>query len=159
MKRETANAADTLLFVALSCAFAASVLLVLLLGTRVYKSIAAAADLTYSARVCTSYVAEKLRHSDEAGAVSVGVFDGGDALILESEHNGMAYTTLIYHEDGWLWELFCEKDAPFTRQDGTKIIGVDSACFSEVKPGTFSIEAAGADGEKSSLYLTLRSGG
>ena len=159
MKRETANAADTLLFVALSCAFAASALLVLLLGTRVYKSIAAAADLTYGARVCTSYVAEKLRHGNQAGAVSIGVFDGGEALILESTHDAIAYTTLIYHEDGWLWELFCEKGAPLTRQDGTKIIGVDSLCFSEVKPGVFSIEAVGADGKKSSLCLTLRSGG
>ncbi len=159
MRRNTAAAPDTLILTVLACAFAASVLLVLLLGAGIYQSAASSSDAAYSERVCTSYIAEKLRHGDENGAVSLGSFDGGEALFLESDDGGVRYTTIIYSHDGWLWELFCEKGADFSREDGVKIIEVRAVHFSEAEPGLFSIEAVGPGGAANRRTIHLRSGG
>lgn len=159
MRKGRAYAPSALVLAGLACAFAASVLLVLLMGAGVYRSAAASSDAAFSERVCTAYIAEKLRHSDEADAVSLGEFDGGEALFLESGQDGVRYTDIIYSHDGWLWELFCEKGADFSREDGVKIIDVRSVRVSETAPGFFSVEAVGPGGAVSRRDVHLRSGG
>lgn len=159
MRKSRAYAPSAMVLAGLACAFAGAVLLVLLMGAGIYRSAAASSDAAYSERVCTAYIAEKLRHGDEAGGVLLGEFDGREALFLESVQNGVYYTDIIYSHDGWLWELFCEKGADFSREDGVKIIDVRSVRISETAPGFFSIEAVGPDGAVSRRDVHLRSGG
>lgn len=159
MKTGKTYSTDKLLFIALMCAFTASVLMVLLLGVRIYKSISSSSELTYSERTCISYVAEKIRHNDENGMVYVSDFDGLNALYLESKNDNGTYTDILYCNDGWLYELFCEKGAKFSRADGTQIINADSVSFSETEPGFFYIEVTNPKGYISRLNVSLRSGG
>lgn len=159
MKRSKNVAPDALILTALACTFAASALLVLLLGAKIYKSTVSSSDTAHSHRVCTSYIAEKLRHADENGAVSLGQFDGEDALFLTSEYDGVEYTTIIYAYDGWLWELYSEKGASFSREDGLKLMEVEALSFSQMAPGLFSIEAVALGGSTSRRNVYLRSGG
>lgn len=159
MSREKMNTIDTAFAIALLCMFAASVLMVLLLGTRIYTSMTTATDDSYNERTCLSYIAEKLRHGDKASAVSVGTFDGLNAMMIETEDNHTTYETILYYYDGWLRELFFEKGTSFLKTDGTKIIEAQSVKFTEVKSGLFSVKAVDLKGNTSSLNIFLRSEG
>ena len=142
----------------LACGFAGSVLMVLLLGAGVYRSATASSDAAHSERICTAYIAEQLRHSDEVDAVSLEQFDGGEALFLESGEDP-GYVTIIYSHDGWLWELFCQRESGFSREDGVKIVRAGEVLVTEEGRGIFSIRATGTDGAVSRRMVVLRSGG
>lgn len=159
MSRGRSGTADTVALVALIAAFMLSVLFVLLLGARVYRGMSAGAESAYGERTCAAYLAEKLRHGDAQGAVRLGGFDGAEALYIDSEYDGTVYSQILYCYDGWVWELFCERDAGFSKTDGTRLIPAQAVHFSEPSPGLFYIEAVGRDGEVGGLYVCLRSGG
>lgn len=159
MKREITYAPDHILFIILICAFTASVLMVLMLGIRIYTSTADASERLHNARTSTFYIAEKLRHGDERDAVYVADFDGLNALYIESSYDDAVYTNILYYSNGWLNELFCEKGADFDRSDGTKIIETGAVTFSEPSPGLFDVETVDLSGNISRLNICLRSGG
>lgn len=159
MNEEKRHSPETPVIALLICAFAASVLFVLILGTRIYSSMSSASERAYYERTVLSFAVEKLRHGDGLGPVSVGEFDGLNALYLESELGGTAYTSILYCYDGWLYELFCEKGLDFSREDGTKILRAASVRFSEEKPRLIRIEATDEAGHARGLSVHLRSGG
>lgn len=157
--KEKSTSVDTLFIIVLLCAFTASVLLVLLLGARVYGSMTRTGGETYDRRTCAAYIVEKLRHGDRAGAVETGSFDGCSALYLTSDVNGEAYSDILYYYDGWLRELSCEKGAVFTREDGTKVVETGTVSFSGPAAGVVSAEIVNADGQAQGVTYALRSGG
>ena len=159
MNKNRAYSADTLLVIALICAFTASVIMVLLLGIRIYNSITRASELAYSERTCMSYISEKLRHGDANGAVYVGKFDGLNAIYIDSAYGDTVYNDILYCYDGYLNELFCEKGEEFYKTDGTEIIGAESVSFTEPKAGLIYVEAVDLSKNTDRLYISLRSGG
>ena len=159
MKRETTYTPDNVLFIVLMCVFTASVVLVLMQGVRIYRSAVVSSELLYNERTCAFYITEKLRHGDEMNAVYVDSFDGLNALYIDSRYNDTVYSTIMYFNEGWLNELFCEKGANFNRADGTKIIRADSVTFLESSPGLLYVETVDGSGNSGGLYFRLRSGG
>lgn len=159
MNEEKHYSPETPFIALLICAFAGAVLLVLVLGTRIYSSMSSASERAYYERTVFSFAAEKLRQGDVAGAVSVGDFDGLNALYLESELGGTVYTSILYCYDGWLYELFCEKGLDFSREDGTKILQAASVRFSEEAPRLIHIASTDEAGHVRGLSIHLRSGG
>lgn len=159
MNREKTYTIDTVFIIVLFCVFTTSVLIVLLLGTRIYKSMSDSSEIAYAERTCMSYIAEKLRHGDSEGSVYVGEFDGLNAIYIETEYDEITYNNILYFNDGWLCELFCDKGAEFVRTDGTKIIEAESVSFTESGSGLFCVEATDLSGNTSRLNISLRSGG
>ena len=95
MQRARSSVIDVLFTLALFCVFCASALAVVLIGADVYTSTARNMDQNFSARTAVSYVAEKVRQSDAAGAVALGEIGGGQALVPVS------YTHLdVYKRQG-----------------------------------------------------------
>ena len=159
MNKEKAYTVDTVFIIVLFFVFTTSVLVVLMLGTRMYNSMSDSSAIAYSERTCMSYIAEKLRHGDSDGSVYVDNFDGLNALYIETQYDDTTYSNILYFNDGWLYELFCDKGAKFVRTDGTKIIEAESVNFTEIGSGLFCVEATDLNGNKSSLNISLRSGG
>ena len=157
--KERTSSVDTLFVVVLFCAFTASVLLVLLLGARVYGAMTKTAAQTFDRRTCAAYVTEKLRHGDSTGAVETGVFDGCSALYLTTDANGMAYSDILYYYNGWLWELNCEKSASFTRTDGVQVVEAGTVVFSGPTDGVVTAAITDMDGQEQGVTYRLRSGG
>lgn len=157
--KEKNTSIDMLFIVVLLCVFTASVLLVLLLGARVYGSSAKIASESYNRRTCAAYISEKLRHGDTAGAVETGTFDGCSALTFTSDVNGSTYCNILYYCDGWLRELTCEKGAVFQREDGDKIVETGPVSFSGPESGLIKIEITESGGRANSFIYHLRSGG
>ena len=157
--KEKTSSIDTLFIIMLLCAFAASVLMVLLLGARVYGSMTRSSGENYDRRTCAAYISEKLRHGDSLGAVKTGEFDSCSALYLYSEGGGSEYSDILYYYDGWLWELNCDKGAVFTRTDGVQVVETDPVSFSGPEDGIVTAAISGEDGAAERIRYCLRSGG
>ena len=117
---------DFIFPVALFFVFAVSSLIVVLLATRIYKSVTENSTEHYTARTALSYISEKIRQNDESDTVSVGNLDDSDCLILTSKNNDTAYTTYIYEHDGALKELSVKEGTTPLSSAGEFILETDS---------------------------------
>lgn len=144
---------------ALFCVFAASVLLTLLLGIRAYSTVSSGADRTFDRRTALSYVAEKLRHADGDGGVSLGEFGGSPALIISEEYEGVEYETRIYIYEGVLRELFCEKGLELGPEAGNEIIPGSALRLDLRDGGLLEIRFTDSQGRSERIFTALRSGG
>ena len=162
MRKSTkSHTIDVVFVLAIACAFAASILMVLMMGVNIYGNIQKTADVQFSERVCLSYVTAKVHANDRAGAVRAGDFDGVSALFLDQEIDGTYYNTIIYSYGGWLMELFCEKgkmkELGFTPESGSAVLAVDSVVFKTVRSGLLFVEYSDNDGNSGSVFINLRS--
>ena len=96
---------DFLFPVALFFVFSLSALTVILLATRIYKSTTENSSLNYTSRTSLSYISEKI-HQHDSGTISLGTFDGCDAIVLGQEIDGTVYYTYIYSYRNELKEIF-----------------------------------------------------
>jgi len=150
---------DVVFVLAVACAFAASILMVLMLGVNIYGSIQSTSNAEFNERVCLSYVSAKVHSNDYDGAVKVGTFEDSSALFLDQDIDGVTYTTIIYVYDGWLRELFSEEGIDLPPEAGTPILEVDSLRFSAVKANLLSVEYSDLRGARGKVFINLRSGG
>ena len=74
---------DILFPISLYFVFTVSALTVLLLATNVYRITTENSALNFNANTSLSYITEKIHQNDTEGAVSIGSFDGHQALILK----------------------------------------------------------------------------
>jgi hypothetical protein len=97
---------DTIFVLVVFVVFAASVLMVLMLGGNIYKSTSALSGEGYDERTVLSYIWAKVKHSDVAGMVYLDDYEDITMLTMdEVDHNGRVWRTLIFYADGWLHEL------------------------------------------------------
>lgn len=148
---------DFLFPVALLFVFAASAMAVILLATNIYRSATENSSLNYTAGTSLSYVTEKIHQSDENGMVSLGSFDGHDALILEQDYNGETYFTYIYTDEGALKELYVKDGAEVSASSGKSILPVKSFTMNTVSDKTFAFTCIDADGQKATSIVSIRS--
>ena len=71
---------DILFPISLYFVFTVSALTVLLLATNVYRTTTENSALNFNANTSLSYITEKIHQNDTEGAVSIGSFDGHQAL-------------------------------------------------------------------------------
>lgn len=141
----------------LFCVFALLALSVLLFGARAYKAIAERMDENYVIRTASSYISNKVRQHDGAGAVSVAEFGGGTALTLSETIEGGEYQTLIYYSGGAIRELFAVKGIEIDPDSGAEIVPAQGLAFEEREGGVaVRIEGAGRSAE---LFMSVRSEG
>ena len=157
---------DSVFVLLIFALFAASLLMVLLLGAQNYKTVADLNEATYDRRVCVQYIAAKVRHNDEAGSVFVADYydpdktamGGMPALYLRQQTGGETYDTRIYFYDGYVRELFAESGLELEPGAGNTIMAVQE--FGISKEGNLlSADFVDDRGEPISLNLMLRSGG
>ncbi len=157
MKRTESHTTDLLFTLGLFCVFAASAFLLVLIGIRVYRSTAAQMDDTFSTRTAVSYVAEKLRQHDAAGAARLGELEGQPALILEDETDAGAVVTYIYADSEALWELTVSPWTEPARQLGDRILEVRDFTMRDVGDGFLEFSASDSTGSTVRFLTRLRS--
>ena len=137
--------------------FAACLLLVLLLGARVYKRQTEDGLDSYARRTVAQYLATRVRQGDGAGAVAVEPFGEGTALVLTEQMGGEALCTRIYCREGWLWELYTPASAEPAPQDGQRLLPVKQLTFALEHP---RLTACFTDerGQTGQLVWCLRAG-
>jgi len=160
MKRSGRSHSLTSVFVlSLFCVFAASVLMTLILGTRIHSAMKKASDEAYYSRTALFYITEKLRHRDSRGCVEISEFGGAPALVLTEKYDGVEYETVIYAYGGSIRELFHEKGVKFELGAGGRIMDGQALSFLFVSDGLVRIDYTDTQGGSSSAFAYLRSGG
>ena len=160
MKTTGKNKIDTVFVLIIFSVFALSVLMVLMLGARVYKK---ATDITSEAqsdRTLLSYMWTKVKNGDKSGSVSAGEFYGIPALCFDEVISGTQYRTVIYQYDGWVYELFSEyslftetdPEQQFKPVDGVRVMRIDDLSVEEAAYGLIKVTSGGR-----SLLLSPRS--
>lgn len=137
---------DTVFVLLVFCMFAASVLIVLTLGSSIYGSVTGITREGYDERECLSYIWTKVKTSDSFNGVIE--FHGISALRFSENYDGAVYSTVIYHYDGWVRELYFEEGLEFVPEDGLEVIKTDSLVFSYAGDNLVKVTSDGG-----SLYL------
>lgn len=148
---------DFLFPVALFFVFAVSALTVILLATNIYRSTTESSSLNYTAGTSLSYITEKVHQSDENGSVSIGTFEGRDALILEQSLNDETYYTYIYTDQNELKELFVKDGVEASAASGKTILPVQSFTMKEAGDRSFAFTCIDTDGQKAYSVVSIRS--
>ncbi|MEG2173914.1 MAG: DUF4860 domain-containing protein [Oscillospiraceae bacterium] len=151
------NMLDLLLSLALLCVFAASSLMVVIIGANTYGRTASGMEANFSLHTSLSYLSEKLRQNDTSGTVSIENLGASPALVLTQERSGSTYRTYIYYFDGALCELFARAEVDARPESGQRIATLSAFSVEEMQDGLYRLCCAGTDGAKSSTLVYLRS--
>ena len=76
---------DFLFTLALFCVFAASALMVVVIGANVYRQTVRGMDSNYDSRTSLTYLTEKVRQNDAANAVTIRSVGDSPALVLSQQ--------------------------------------------------------------------------
>lgn len=148
---------DFLFPVALFFVFALSALTVILLATRIYQSTTENSSLNYTSRTSLSYISEKIHQQDQEGSVSLGTFDGCEALVFRQETSGAVYFTYIYAYQDELKEIFLKQGASTDAAAGQTILKVKDFSMSQLSDSLFSFQCTDEAGQKASTVVGVRS--
>ena len=148
---------DFLFPVALFFVFALSSLTVVLLAAGIYQSTTEDSALNDTARTSLSYITEKIHQNDTKEMVSLGTFDGCDALVLQQTYNDENYYTYIYAYENELKELFIKDGANATASDGKVILQVKDFSIEQVNDRLFKFQCVDKDDRTASVIVGLRS--
>jgi len=141
MKTTRGQRVDTVFVLIIFCVFAVSVLMVLMFGATIYQNMTEISREEQDERTVLSYIRTKVRNNDEAGSVYVGDFQGLPALCYDEEFGGIAYRTVIYHYNGWVYELFSEAELDFHPQDGVPIMELGELRFDKLDRGLIKVSS------------------
>ena len=155
--KEQRHTIDRVFALALFCAFAASVLMVLIIGAGVYKNTVKSMEDRYTERTCLSYIASKVHHYDVSGGVYLQRFGDGQALTLEENLEGTDYITLIYAHEGYVKELFMEKGLDLSPEDGEIVIEDTGLELQQAADNLIKVSCKGEDGRNNSMYISINS--
>ena len=146
---------DLLFTLALFCVFAASSLMVVLIGANVYQSTVQSREQNFNNCTSVTYVSTKIRQYDEKGTVYLSQLDGVDALVLEQYINDKVYQTWIYYYNGALRELLTQADniGLLTLDGGQPIVQLDG--FTITQAGDSLLRLASIEDGKESVALLV----
>lgn len=148
---------DFLFPVALFFVFTLSALTIILLAAGIYRSSIEESALNDTARTSLSYISEKVHQHDSSDSVSLGTFDGCDALILKQTNSGDTYYTYIYCYDNELKELFAKDGAVADASGGKTILKVKDFSMKQVTGQRFEFHCTDTGGRTATLTVALKS--
>ncbi|MDR3278548.1 MAG: DUF4860 domain-containing protein [Oscillospiraceae bacterium] len=149
------HTADAVFALILFCAFALSMLMVLMTGAVAYQDVRDAVENHYSEDTCISYIAMKVRHYDDAsGSFELRDLDGVPALYMTESVGGGEYFTAIYFYDGYVKELYAESGYEFAPGDGADVLAAEALSF-EVSDRLLHVSCVGTGGNAADIYLSL----
>ncbi len=118
---------DSLFVIALLFLFAISALMLIALGSSIYRRSVNIMQSNYDSRTAYAYITEKLRQHDDMGNISVVHMFGQDAIRIDSKIDETEYVTFLYEYEGSLMELMARADVGnFPPKQGQEIIEIDS---------------------------------
>ena len=159
MKQKTENSKmNGMVVLLLFGILALCVLGVLLMGADAYGTLTQRDQAGFERRTTAQYIAARLHHADQSGAVLVRDFSGESALVLKEDIDGMMYETIVYCYDGYLCELFVPEDGGFEPEDGTQLMELKGLTF-RMEEDILTADITHVNESTQSLTLVLRSEG
>lgn len=156
-RTERKHMIDFLFPVALFFVFALSALTVLLLAARIYQSTTENSSLNYTSRTSLSYISEKIHQNDQDGKITIGSFDGCEALIMEQTVGEDTYYTYIYANDRELKELFIKDGAPAKASSGRTILEIQDFSMEQITDNLLKFSCTDKKNQTASTIIGIRS--
>lgn len=160
MHHSTGKTIPFLFSMLLLLVFALCSVFTVLFGSQVYQNIRTRSQNAFDSDTALSFITNKVRQSDQSGCISVETRSNQEVLVLSSPIDDVIYETLIYTNQGTLFELFTEADSGLLLDAGTPILpcGKVSFLLSESTPvPLLNIQLTEADGSLRTAHLALRS--
>ncbi|WP_026511530.1 DUF4860 domain-containing protein [Butyrivibrio sp. LC3010] len=158
-KFESRHTIDMLFVIALLFLFAMGALMLIALGSSIYKRGVDTLSKNYDRRTAYAYITEKLRQCDRAGNISSSTFNKSGALRIDTTIDSENYVTYLYEYEGALMELFARADAgDLPPESGQKIMDIDDMVLTPKGENILLITIILTDGEELTFITTRRSG-
>ena len=149
---------DMVFVICLMFLFIFSALSVITIGAEIYQKNVTAVDDNYHKRTACAYITEKVRQSDVNGGITIKKIFDQNALVLQSEENGILYNTYIYDYEGNLMELFAmDQLKDLFPQTGQKILELNKFDVEYVGADTLSVYVLLKDGTEESFLVKTKS--
>ena len=148
---------DTVFTLSLLCVFAATALLSVILGARIYRQVVTDTQNHYTNRTALNYISEKIRQQDGQGSISVEIQENVPVLTMRDTSSESSYVTRLYLYDGYLKELYSREEDVLSLSSGQNIVELSSLFMEEVTPGLFHFQVTDETGNTEELYLTVSS--
>lgn len=137
--------------------FALLSLALVVIGTQAYQNVVHISDSNNQAQSVLSYVANKVRFGDTAGAASVDRIDGVPVLILEQAFDDELFETRIYFFEGGLMEQFVPAEDEFFPEDGELLVHLSACAITQEADNLIKITLTLDNGETCAMHIALRS--
>lgn len=135
---ENRHIVDTLFVLTLFAVFAVCSMLLIAFGANVYQKTINNMDKHFNITTSVTYITEKLRQGDDAGAIDVVSFGDGDAFRIASCVDDIDYYTYIYMDGGYLKELYVKADKDLAPKAGQKLLPITHFEIAKRDEGLFS---------------------
>ncbi len=139
--------------------FTLSALGIVMVSVQIYQKILKQSEDSYDMEIAVAYVTEKFRSHDSLGSIDATEFSGTDALILTDQVIDQTFVTLIYSYDGYLRELYVEKELlpECNGESGTKILEMDGFEVKKPSDSLFHLKFTDRSGKTMDTCLSTRS--
>ncbi len=123
-------------------------------GARNYKSIVDDQEAQKQLRMSVAYISTKVHQAPSASSLHVKEIDNIECLVIEESIDGIMYSTIIYYQDEYIWELFTENDR-IELKSASKIMGISNLSISQQKE-QLSVTATNNLNQTQTLVLNPR---
>lgn len=143
-KKSKSYSFDMIFAAMLFCFFTVISLLLVGVGSSVYRNTQAAFEEDYVLRTALSYVSGKIRYNS-VSSCSTDIIGETEVLIFSETVDNRDYETLIYYFDGALCEQYILAENNVSLSNGTKIVEPDSFTFELSKEGVLHLNVTASD--------------
>ncbi len=163
MNTEKNYIVDTLFVLGLFLAFAVCGLILTGMGSDIYEKCVRDMNDHYLERTTTSYITEKVRHSDkqtDSPAIELSKFGDGDCILIHEEGYEEPYVTCLYVWKNKLKELaVLESDLPTYSPDaGTDIIDINKLSVEKENDNLLKVIFNSSSNSEMNFYIGVKSG-
>lgn len=141
--------------------FTLSALGIVLASVQIYQKILQRAEQSYDTETAVAYLTEKFRNHDAEGSIKIDAFMGHDAVLIEENVKDVPFVTYIYAYDGYLRELYVEKEmlGGCVEDSGTRILEMKSFDAEMMSDDLAHLKFTDENGGSTETFLSIRSTG
>lgn len=148
---------DSLFILLIFSVFAVVSLLLVAIGAGMYRRVVERMGINEEVRSSLSYVVNKVRANDEAGALSLKTYGGVPVLCMKQSGEDSGLTNYVYFYNGEIRELLSFDDEGFQPENGDAIVAADNFTM-EAQGGLYTFTVTDSSGKTTSISLCERSG-
>lgn len=166
MNQERHFIVDILFVLALFGVFTVSALMLVTIGSEVYRHTVDDMGSNYETRTAVAYITEKVRQNDNIildsdtnipQNISISTLANEPSLMLTQNINGENYHTYLYLHEGYLKELFM-KSGSYLGDNmlaaGQTIMKLSDFSVQQVSDNLLSVQMTTPDGESHKIYIS-----
>jgi len=139
--------------------YAGSALLLSVLGISAYSRTVSVLQEGFNERSGVLYIAQKVQQNDLAGGVTLGSYQGNDALVLIEQETGQGFETWIFIQDGYLCELMISSGDQIIPSAAQRIMPMKELKLSLSNDNLLSVSVTTEADSINTISLALRSSG